>query len=257
MRRRQPETFTRETIKSAARRLFATRGIDGVSVREIVAASQQKNGGSLHYHFGTKEALVRELIIDGAKFIDDRRNAIFDQMEKDRRRPGLREIIEILVWPSTNLDEKEGGEGSYIRFINVLQANHRGIFMEALDGRWNSGYMKCINHLQQILSDIPQPLLNQRLVFMGIYLTSAMAAREASLDDRQGSHPFWVTPTTMENFIDTMENLLRGPISEHTRELMTHPGSEVGAPRREYPTSQPAKPTAQKIEDTKTKRTGQ
>ena len=57
----------REQIKLAARRLFAIRGIDGVSVREIVEAAEQKNHGSLAYYFGTKEALVRELVADGAK----------------------------------------------------------------------------------------------------------------------------------------------------------------------------------------------
>jgi len=57
---------TREHIKLSARRLFAQRGIDGVTVREIVAASEQKNSGSLHYYFRTKDALVRELIVDTA-----------------------------------------------------------------------------------------------------------------------------------------------------------------------------------------------
>ena len=49
---------TRNAIKQAAQRLFATRGIDGVSVREIASAANQRNSGSVHYYFGTKEALV-------------------------------------------------------------------------------------------------------------------------------------------------------------------------------------------------------
>jgi AcrR family transcriptional regulator len=52
---------TRTRIKVAAQRLFAQRGIDGVSVRDIVAAAGQRNNGSLNYYFRTKEALVLEL----------------------------------------------------------------------------------------------------------------------------------------------------------------------------------------------------
>ena len=43
----------------------ARRGVDGVTVREIVAASGQKNHGSLTYYFGSKEELVRELVARG------------------------------------------------------------------------------------------------------------------------------------------------------------------------------------------------
>ena len=62
---------TREGLKSAARKLFAERGFDGVTVRDIIQAAGQRNGASLYYHFRTKEALVLELVVDGAKLIDD------------------------------------------------------------------------------------------------------------------------------------------------------------------------------------------
>src|ERR1700686_5690554 len=96
LRQHNPDADTRDAIKLTGRRWFATRGIDGVSVREIVVAAGQRNGGSLHYHFGTKEALVRELVVDGAKLIDDRRSVLLDAIQKKDRSPSLREVIEIL-----------------------------------------------------------------------------------------------------------------------------------------------------------------
>jgi AcrR family transcriptional regulator len=45
---------TRDLLKLAARRLFAHRGFDSVSVHDIVLAAGQRNRGSLHYYFGTK-----------------------------------------------------------------------------------------------------------------------------------------------------------------------------------------------------------
>ena len=101
---------TRDNMKLAARRLFAQNGIDGVTTRDIVAASEQKNAGSLHYYFGTKEALVRELIVDTAKLIDDRRNASLDQLEAGGGPQTLREVLDVLVFPSLNLGEADGEE---------------------------------------------------------------------------------------------------------------------------------------------------
>src|SRR5262245_35542025 len=43
---------TQERILRAAERLFAERGIDAVSTREIIEAAGV-NSGSIHYHFGT------------------------------------------------------------------------------------------------------------------------------------------------------------------------------------------------------------
>lgn len=207
---------TRDRIKLAARRLFAERGIDGVSIREIVAAAGQRNVGSLHYYFRTKEALVRELIADGAKLIDDRRNAMLNAMAVEGRAGTLREVIEALVWPSVNLGEAENEEDTYLRFIVSLTMNHRQFFIEALEEKWNSGYLRCIALIKTMLPGVPPALLNQRLVFMGLYLGAVMTAREAAFDRGGHGRTFWAAGDTMSNFIDTVQALLECPVSSET-----------------------------------------
>src|SRR5690606_29583357 len=102
--------IAREAIKRAAQRLFAARGVDAVSVRDILAAAGQRNGASLHYYFGSKDDLVAQLVIDGARLIDDRRNARLDALEAAGGPRSLGEVMEVLILPSTNLG-REGGEG--------------------------------------------------------------------------------------------------------------------------------------------------
>ncbi len=202
---------TRDALKLAARRLFAARGIDGVSVREIVAAAGQRNSGSLHYYFGTKEGLIRELVVDGAKLIDERRNALLDARAADGRAISLRDAVEALVWPSTRL----GGtaeEDTYIRFIMMLQMHHRDQFLDALENKWNSGYLRCLALIRHLLPEIPAAIMTRRLVFMGLLLSGALSSREAALDDQPWGRPFWVQKSTMEALIVSIENLLRGPV---------------------------------------------
>ncbi|MDB5669476.1 MAG: transcriptional regulator, TetR family [Alphaproteobacteria bacterium] len=211
---------TRDQIKLAARRLFALRGIHGVTTREIVAATGQKNGGSLHYYFRTKEALVRELIVDGAKLIDDRRNVALDAAEEGGGPRTIRKVLEILVWPSTGLGEAEGEEDSYIRFISHLGLQERGLLDEALGGRWNSGYQRCLGHLRRLIAGLPLALVEQRLVFLSLSLRAIMAAREAALDHRREHRRFWTAGATMENLIDALEGMLVAPISPETASLL-------------------------------------
>lgn len=222
----------REQIKLAARRLFAERGMDGVTVREIVEASGQKNHGSLSYYFGTKEALVRELVTDGAKLIDIRRNAYLDRLEAEGGPKSIREIAEALVYPSVNLaEETDTAEDSYIRFIALLGMSHRDLFMEALENRWNSGYLRCLDHLRRLMPEMPEAAKNQRYVFLGAYLTGVIAAREAALADRSRSHPMWSADATLRHFIDTITAMLAAPLDPVLAGESWNSGSAAGEPR--------------------------
>lgn len=234
------QVTTRDLLKLAARRLFAHRGFDGVSVRDIVDAAGQRNSGSLHYYFGTKEELARELVADGARLIDQRRNSQLDALERDGGPRTLRQVVEILVWPSTGLggDGGQGGtdtassEDTYIRFISTLQMSHRQLFLDALEGKWASGYERCLDHIRRMLPAIDPELVNQRLVFMSLFLRTAMSSREAALDGVP-SHHFWSADFTMENVIDTIEGILRPAPSKQTRNaLARHREQAAAKPRR-------------------------
>ncbi len=202
----------REQIKLAARRLFAERGVDGVSVREIVDASGQKNHGSLNYYFGTKEGLVRELVADGARLIDDRRNAHLDRLESAGGPDAVRQVVEALVYPSIDLARELGEESdTYLRFIMLLGMSNRALFLDALEGRWNSGYLRCLDHLRRLMPAMPDELKNQRFVFLGAYLNSVLSAREHALADRTREHPTWTSDETLKHLIHTATVMLEAP----------------------------------------------
>lgn len=199
---------TRDQIKLCARRLFAQRGIDGVTVRDIVAASAQKNSGSLHYYFRTKDALVNELIVDTAKMIDERRNAALDLLEGSGGPQSLRQVLEVLVLPSLNLGSADGEEDTYLRFISLLALQNRSLLNEVLEGGLNTGYQRCLTHIRRLLPGVPPLVLEQRLVFMSISLRAILAAREASLDQRDLPHPFWGSPDLLDNLIKSVQGML-------------------------------------------------
>lgn len=199
----------REQIKQTACRLFARHGIDGVTVREIVAASGQKNHGSLTYYFGSKEALVREIVADGARVIDERRNAQLDALEAAGGPRTIREVVEALVIPSINLPEELGGdEQSYTRFIALLSLTHRDMFIAALEGRLNSGYLRCLQHLRRLLADMPERTRNRRMVFLEAYLNSVLSLREWALAGPAKRYHMWLDENAIPDVVETIVAML-------------------------------------------------
>ncbi|HWS74886.1 MAG TPA: helix-turn-helix domain-containing protein [Quisquiliibacterium sp.] len=215
-----PGDPTRERLKTAAQHLFAERGIDGVSIRDIVAAAGARNGASIHYYFRTKEALIQELVLEGAQRIDIRRNAALDALERDGGPRSVAEIARLLV--ETSIEHDDGAApraarvSSYVRFINAVQVNHRQLFLDALQNRWNSGYQRCLRHLERLLAGIPPEVLNQRFIFMSLYLGSTMAARENALEHPARSSRLWRTAWAVDNLVDSLCGLLGQPPSEDT-----------------------------------------
>lgn len=198
-------------IKRVARRLFAERGVDGVTVRTIAMAAGQKNHGAVGYHFGSKEALVREIVRDGAVLIDRRRQAALDRLEAAGGPARIREIVDVLIESSLNLDEDGAGEDTYIRFVTMLGMTHRELFLDALEGRWNAGYLRCLEHLRRLMPPMSAAAKNQRFVFMGAYLSTVLSMREAALTDTRRAHPVWASRRTLEHFAVTLTALLQAP----------------------------------------------
>ncbi|WGM47260.1 hypothetical protein KOAAANKH_02135 [Brevundimonas sp. NIBR10] len=197
--------IARDAIKRAAQSLFAARGVDAVSVRDILMAAGQKNGASLHYYFGSKDDLVAQLVIDGARLIDERRNARLDALEAAGGPGSLREVMEVLILPSTDLG-RNGGEGDYLRFISTFSLQNRVAFDAIVGDGWNRGYQRCLDHIRRLAPAAPE-VLERRLVFLSLGLRAVMTAREAALASNP-EHPFWHPDATLDDLVATLVGMV-------------------------------------------------
>ena len=73
VRQLETPTGTREKLIIAAEQLFAERGIQDVSLRQINNAAGQRNASATHYHFGSRDTLVRAIFEFRMTGIDQRR----------------------------------------------------------------------------------------------------------------------------------------------------------------------------------------
>src|SRR5262245_66330191 len=81
---------TRRQLILAAERLFAERGLAGVSLREINVAAGQRNTSAAHYHFGSKEALVEAIFDFRRNEISRRRDELLDKTQREGRARDMR-----------------------------------------------------------------------------------------------------------------------------------------------------------------------
>ena len=199
---------TKVRMKAVAQRLFAQHGIDGVTVADIVAAAGQRNKASLQYHFGSKDELIGELLVDGAQKVDAFRLALLDQMAADGGPRHVRDVLDAFVRPVYQLTVTEAEGSTYLRFLSNVQLTHRELFRAHIGAKWNTGYRRCLEHFRQLLAHIPAPVLEQRMSLVAIYTTTVFSIKEAPADDAPASSRIWTHKFTLDNILDTFEAML-------------------------------------------------
>ena len=90
------------------------------AVREIAREAGQRNNSALHYHFGSKEALIEAILHNGMAEVNALRNDYIDQLFNAGRHLELRALVEAIVWPLAA--RLVGGRGdTYNRFLAAAQ----------------------------------------------------------------------------------------------------------------------------------------
>ncbi len=109
---------TRERLIEAAERLFASEGVNGVSLREIVRESGARNVTALQYHFGGRDGLLRAVLDRHHRDVEIGRHALLDAYEAEHT-GDLRTLAAILVRPLAGKLAHPGGR-AYLRIFGEL-----------------------------------------------------------------------------------------------------------------------------------------
>ncbi|HXB60472.1 MAG TPA: TetR/AcrR family transcriptional regulator [Candidatus Acidoferrales bacterium] len=104
---------TRKRVIEAAEKLFARRGIEAVSVRDITQAAGV-NLAAINYHFGTKNALAAEVFKQMIDPLNAQRLQLLDNVETKagRKAPGLEAVLEAMIRPAVErgFDQRQDSE---------------------------------------------------------------------------------------------------------------------------------------------------
>ena len=169
---------TRTNIKVAARKLFAERGVEAVTVREIVAAAGAKNGGSLNYYFKSKEGLILALVYE---LFSDLNNYWLESLSNLDKKGGptcIRDIVEIIVTSPDAVTYSDPSPTAH-RFLASVLFTRRKEVSKHLDQISFSVFKRLLQQIFNLRPDIPAPVMRQRLVFFAWYALAVQADYEA------------------------------------------------------------------------------
>ena len=199
---------TRERILAAAEKLFATHGVDGVSLREITRVSGTRNTVGLQYHFKDRNGVLRAILTKHLVDVDARRHALLDQCESDGG-GDLRAMTAALVMPSAaKLTDPDGGP-AFLQIYAELLNRPRGEETLAIGepptslDRWRV----------QVA-----PLLHPEAIRLHRRFTAIRLAA-AELGRRAASGPHTDDRLFVGHLVDLVTSVLAAPVSEETVRL--------------------------------------
>ncbi|MFC4947619.1 helix-turn-helix domain-containing protein [Pseudonocardia sp. GCM10023141] len=208
----------RSALITAAERLFAERGVNGVSLREVTRAAGQRNTTALQYHFTDRAGLLRALLLKHGVDVGARRNVLLDQYELAAR-DDLRALASAFVLPLiAKLTDDDGGRGYLQIAAELLNVTNRmikpGSPVSAIVYDDPGGSVP--RWLDLVAPMLPPesvgPPLHRRFAAMHFALVelSRRAKDEPSTDHRLFTH--YLT--------DLVTAVLAAPVSEETRRVL-------------------------------------
>lgn len=163
----------RGQILHTAERLIAERGPD-VSLREIAAAAHQRNNSAVHYHFGSRDALIEAVIEARMTVLEARRLELLAEYEAAGR-SDVRALVELLVLPLADL--RAEGVTHYCRFLEAVRSHPAVAGRERLADTGMPAVRIIVGRLDRAL-DLPPPTRRQRLAAMATVLFALLADLE-------------------------------------------------------------------------------
>lgn len=88
----------RRQLLDTAERLFATHGLDGVSMRDIAASAGQRNNSAVRYHFGDRAGLVTAIFERRMEIVNERRRLMI-AAQPGATQLTLEDAVELVVRP--------------------------------------------------------------------------------------------------------------------------------------------------------------
>ncbi|MBU3067299.1 TetR/AcrR family transcriptional regulator [Nocardia sp. NEAU-G5] len=208
---------TRQLLSATALRMFAERGIDAVSMRELTAAAGQRNKSAAQYHYGSKEQLVREIFEQHTGAVNQRRWELLGDLGYDTRKLSVPELAEALILPLAELAQPPAGH--YLRFLAQVSTPPWVYALTQADPGVTSSIQYVLSTLATRLDRISQQIVRTRLSLSMVLAVQALAGFEHAAPrddpaDRTRARLF------SANLVDATVGILTAPVSENAAQLL-------------------------------------
>lgn len=167
---------SKETINellNVAERLFAAEGVEQVALTRIVSVSGKKNRSALHYHFGSREAVVAAVLDRRLVHINQTRHRLLDEIEGAEH--DLSTLIEAHVTALALVVVDEPWGADYVKVLAQVTFRRDLLGELGVSDANLSSIHRFRRLVEKILPDIPRPVLATRRRWFGDSIVFALA----------------------------------------------------------------------------------
>jgi AcrR family transcriptional regulator len=192
----------------AAEKLFAEHGIASVSLRQINQAANHKNIAAAHYHFGSRDGLVKAVLHHRWHRLDRRRRELLNG--KDVRRD-LRFYLECFIEPMAEELAPRAEGNHYLRFVQHYES-YVGDYEFAR--RFSPVGVEIYDCIEHLMDYIPAEVLRLRMGYLINIVHSVLAKAEHRME--RGDLSYDDVRLTYCNLVDMLTAALTAPLSPET-----------------------------------------
>lgn len=158
---------TKERILAAAERLIGDRGFAGTSLRTVTAAAGV-NLAAVHYHYGTKEALLQEVFSRRIGPVNRQRNERLSALEaaSGGRPLAVEDVLTAFLAPIIGLKNDLEGEGMvWSRFIGRVYSESPEVVEKLIQNQFTDIGRRVVAALGRSLPHLGPIEIFERLQF--------------------------------------------------------------------------------------------
>ncbi len=204
---------TRDKLLHAGERLFAERGIGPVSMREINKAAGQRNTSAIHYHFGSKDALIQAIFEKRMREYNTRRLQLLDEVESRGEADNLHAIVRASLHPIAESLSPPRQNLNYILFIGqVLNESSHHVRL-AVTAPFSEGMKRTLEMIRKLLVDVPEAVLWERMVLTIQIIVHSLGQRARLLQSSSGKAPTRSNEEYISDLVDFICGGISAPIS--------------------------------------------
>lgn len=167
---------TRAKLLDVAETLFARHGVDGTSVRAITAAAGA-NVAAIHYHFGSKEELLREIFVRRMTPLFEERIRRLTDIKGGARRVRLEKIVAAYVEPTFEYDCSQN-EFGFNRLLARLSLENQRTHTDVFHFIQRDGNRQFVDALLAVVPQLNRSTVELRLELLVGMLVQAMSLRQ-------------------------------------------------------------------------------
>lgn len=167
-----PTGSTKERILGAAESLFAQRGFDGASLRQLTTAAGV-NLAAVNYHFGSKEKLVEQIFRRRLDALNNSRLQALSLVE-GAQTTTLEDVLSAFIRPALDLSHDESGS-LFMRVLARAFAEHDDTLRQFLSDNYGHVMRQFTAEFARLLPQLTKQELYWRIDLVSGALTHAMS----------------------------------------------------------------------------------